>query len=110
MIFGGIGLLLIFLNIIFFDKIRSVKVNHSRIIFEEKGAEKDINWKNVDRIGRILFIAPPLYFAIIDKNVIIFPTEKNSGHSSFGSSSVFVVIDHSKMGEIIEKVKNHYLI
>jgi hypothetical protein len=110
MMFGGIGLLLIVLNIILFDKIKSVKVNHSRIIFEENGAQKDINWKNVDRIGRVLFIAPPLYFAIIEKNIIIFPTERNFGHSSFGSSSVFVVIDHSKMGDIINKAKDQYLI
>ena len=109
-IFSGIGLLLIVLNIIFFNKIKSVKVNHSRIIFEDNGIQKDINWKNVDRISRILFIAPPLYFAIINKKLIIFPTERNFGHSSFGSSSVFVVIDHSKMGEIINKVKEQYLI
>ncbi|WP_031425836.1 hypothetical protein [Flavimarina sp. Hel_I_48] len=109
-IFGGIGLLLMVLNIIFFDKIKSVKVNHNRIIFEENGAQKDVNWKNVGKIGRILFIAPPLYFAVIEKKIIIFPTERNFGYSSFGSSSVFVVIDHSKMGDIIKKAKSQYLI
>ena len=109
-IFSGTGLLLIALNIFLFDRIKSVKVNHSRIIYDEKGEQKDVNWKDVDRVGRILFIAPPLYFAFIDKKLIIFPTERNFGYSSFGSSSVFVVIDHSKMGEIINKAKEQYLI
>ncbi|GAA4644529.1 hypothetical protein GCM10023115_24890 [Pontixanthobacter gangjinensis] len=109
-IFSGSGLLLIGLSIVLFDRIKTVKVNHSRIIYEEKGEQKDINWKDVNRVGRILFIAPPLYFAIINKNLIIFPTERNFGYSSFGSSSVFVLIDHSKMGEIINKAKEQYLI
>ena len=110
LIFSGAGLFLILLNIILFDRIKSVKVNHSRIIYDEKGEQKDINWKNVDRVGRILFIAPPLYFAIINKKLIIFPTERNFGYSIFGSSSLFVVIDHSKMGEIINKAKEQYFI
>ena len=110
MIFSGIGSFLIVLNIIVFDRIKSVKVNHSRIIYKENGKEVDIKWKDVDRVGQILISVPPLYFAIINKKLIIFPSERIFGYSSFGSSSFSIVIDHSKMGEIINNVKSTFLI
>ena len=109
-IFSGIGSFLIVLNIILFDRIKSVKVNHSRIIYKENGKEVDINWKDVDRVGQILIAVPPLYFALINKKLIIFPTERIFGYTSFGSSSFSMVVDHSKMGEIIKNAKSTYLI
>ena len=109
-IFSSIGIILILINTILFDRIKKVKVNHSRIIYSDRGIKKDKNWSEVQRIGRIYFIAPPLYFAKVDHKFILFPTERNFGYSSFGSSSMRVIFDHSKMGEIIEKVKNTYYI
>ena len=108
-IFSVLGLVLILTNILLFDSLKSVKVNHSRIIFEDKGVLNDINWKNVDRTGQII-VLPSLYYAIIEKKLIIFPTEKFFGTSSASTPFLRIDIDHSQMGAIIARAKEQYLL
>jgi len=104
----SIGLTLIVLNIIFFNNLKRVKVNHSRIVYEENGEQKDVNWSQVTRVGRIRFVTPVHYYARIDGKLIIFTTETRYGYSEIGTDYFSAIFDHSKMGAIIRTAKEAY--
>ena len=104
----GFGTLLIILNIVFFNNLKSVKVNHSRIVYEENGEVQDVNWSQVSSVGRILFITPVHYYARINGKLIIFATETRYGYSKVGTDYFSAIFDQSKMGAIIRTAKEAY--
>lgn len=105
---SAIGVGLITFNIINYDKVKKVKINHSKIIYHEKGIEKIVPWNEVSSVYRAWSFSNPMYGVRIDGKSFIFPTESIFSSFSFKIGSYEASYDYSQMGDIIKKVKENY--
>ncbi len=109
-IFSTIGIILIALNFIIYEKFKLVKVSHQKLMYLDKLEWKEVKWTEIDEIYRVRFISPPIYRAKIKttSQILLFPTESSYNHTEINGGPFQLIIDHSKMGEIIKKAKTDY--
>ncbi|SHJ28001.1 hypothetical protein [Aquimarina spongiae] len=107
-VISSIGIVLMILNFFYFDKIKKVKIDHSKIIYQEKGVEKVVPWNEVSSVYRVWSFSKPMYGARIHGKSFIFPTESVFSLMSVSIGSYTATYDHSQMGAVIKKVKATY--
>ncbi len=108
--FSAIGVLLIVLNVVFYDVFKLVKIDTNKVIFDHPNNKKELKWSEVQKVNRVRFVSPPVYYIKIKSSgkIIVFPTESNYSHTKIETSFLEFIFDHSKMGDIIKKVKVDY--
>ena len=106
-IYSLIGISLITINIVIYDKFKLVSINREKIFFEENGKDCEVKWQMIKRINRIPFVVPPVYLAKIKESnrTIIFPTDSRYRHTEIKIPFMHFVFDYSEMGIIIKKIK-----
>jgi hypothetical protein len=95
LLFSIIGLILITINVIIYDKFKLVRLNRQKLTFKENGEEMEIEWTKIKRINRIPLVSPATYYAKIKDTdqTIIFPTESNYRHAEIQIPFVSLIFD-----------------